>query len=44
MKHVSDILKLYNENFVAQVERALNEKYSELSQTESTDEDLISVP
>jgi hypothetical protein len=45
MKQISDVMKIYSENFKGQVEKALNEKYNEINLTESSsDDNLISLP
>jgi hypothetical protein len=45
MKQIEDILKLYSNNFVHHIEKALNSKYNSIDNTSLNDEeDIISLP
>jgi hypothetical protein len=45
MKQVSDLMKIYGDNFKNQVEKALNEKYNEINLSDSSDDsNLITMP
>lgn len=44
MKQISDMLKLHSDNFVNQVEKALNDKYNLVNGSEHNEDDAISIP
>lgn len=44
MKQIDDILKLYGNNFVHHVEKALNSKYNSIDNTSLNEDDVISLP